>query len=239
VEYVPVLHHKILWGKMHTYNQQTILDWAYLFQWAGKDDFERAITGRAGRTKVIEYNLPRLVKRRKLKTKKIKSFGNRLFYSLVGNRKTSDNAVVHGLYCTDALIRFHLSKNGDYVSERDFRARRFKPTPEFGVRYEDGKGALLLFEHSTADNFRRKQLIDKKIDSYSKGLDQFKKGYCAEPFLVYVIDAPNWEVEELARKWDHNNFYFTDATQFYSVPYGEQLSAQIYIWRGEVVNLYA
>jgi len=224
---------------MYTLNQQSILDWAYLFHWASREDFERAITRSAGRTKVIEYNLPSLVKGRKLKTKKIKSFGNRLFYSLVGNRKTSDNAIVHGLHCTDALIRFHLSKSGEYISEREFRAGRFKPTPEFGVCYEGGKRVLLLFEYSTADNFRRKRLIDKKIDSYAKGLGRFRNEYNAEPYLVYVIDAPKGEVEILAGRWDYNNFYFTDAKRFYSVPYGEQLSAQIYIWRGEVVSLYA
>jgi hypothetical protein len=141
--------------------------------------------------------------------------------------------------CTDALVRFHRSKVGTYVSERYFRAKKYNPVPEFAVRYNGGEAVMLLFEHSTADNFRRASMIEKKLKAYETGLDRFRTEFEAEPYLLYVIDAKEDEVDRIASKHDKNNFYFTDARQFYSVPLGEQLSRSIYTWRGDKVSLNA
>jgi hypothetical protein len=225
----------LLWRDMNTLNQDIILEWAYLFHWAERGHFVRAIKGRDLRLKGVEYNLPVLTRKKLLKRKR---YQGRFIYALPGQRG-SDYRLIHGLMCTDALVRFHLGKVGEYVSERDFRARRFNPVPEFAVRYNGGDAVVLLFEYSTPDNFRRKKLIEKRLQLYKENLSKFREEFSAEPYVVWVIDAPEWEVEKFAAQHDFNNFYFTDARQFYSVPYGEQLSRQIYIWRGEKVNLYA
>lgn len=218
-----------------TLNQQVILDWAYLFHWADRSDFVRAIMGRDTRLKGVERNLPVLVKRKLLKRKR---YEGKYVYALPGKFGSSLNGLVHGLFCTDALVRFHLSKRGQYVSERDFRARRFNPVPEFGVRYNGDEAVILLFEYSTSNNFKRKKLIGKRLQAYKESLGKFANEFSAEPYVVWVIDAPEWEVEAFASKHDHNNFYFASERDFYSVAYGEQLSKPIYIWRGEKVNFY-
>ena len=109
---------------------------------------------------------------------------------------------------------------------------KFKP-------FFNRKTLILLFEYSTADNFRRKKMIDKKIRSYVSGLPKFRKEFEAEPYLIYVIEAPGWEVEKIANRWGKQSFYFTDARTFFSVPYGQQLERPIYSRMGKMVNLYA
>jgi hypothetical protein len=184
------------------------------------------------RSKAVEYNLPRMVKKRMLKRKR---FGHPYIYALPGTNGRADYNIVHGLRCTDALIRFHLSKVGEYVSEREFRANRFNPVPEFAVIYDD---VVLLFEYSTADNFGRKKMIGEKLKAYKNSLGKFKEEFEAEPYLVYVIDGHENEIERLASRHNKNNFYFTSADRFYSVADKKQLDAEIYIWRGERVSLY-
>lgn len=208
-----------------------MLSWAYLFHWAYASDFRR-VFGLEKRNKAIEYNLPYLVKKKKLKARR---WEHSLIYSMPGTKGTSDYSILHGLHCTDALIRFHLSKEGVYISERHFKAMKAKVVPEWGIVYGD---VLLLFEYSTADNFSRKKMIGRKLDNYRQTLDWFRKEFKAEPYLVYVIDAPEKDVVKYAESHDLNNFYFTDARQFYSVEEGKQLSARIYLWRGELVTLY-
>lgn len=221
---------------MDTLYKDIILDWASLFHWADRSDFVRAIKGRDMRLRGVEWNLPRLVKQKKLKRKRI---GNKHVYALPRTKGYTDHNVKHGLMCTDALVRFHVSKAGDYISERDFKRERFDPIPEFGVRYNGGDAVVLLFEYSSPDQVRRKKTLHDKLKKY-QNLGQFRKAFKAEPYLVHVLDAPEWHVDDLADKHSHNNnFYFTDARQFYSVPYGEQLSRAIYTWRGEKVSLYA
>ena len=222
---------------MNTLNQQIILKWAYLFHWATVEDFVRAIAPGRDRLKGVEYSLPRLVKKKKLKRKR---WGNKYVYALPGTKGTRDYTVQHGLRCTDALIRFHLAerekKPAEFISERELRARKFDPVPELAV-YLNGDGAvILLFEYSTADNFRRKMLMEKKMEKYKK-LDQFREEFDADPYLVFVIEAPEDAVKRFAQKHERNSFYFTSANKFYSVPYGKQLDAPIYFWRGEEICL--
>jgi hypothetical protein len=201
-------------------------------------DFIRVTAPGRDRLKMVEYWLPRLVKRRKLKARKIKGHANKLFYALPGTDGRNVSKMEHGLKCTEALIRFHLSEPGEYISERDFRAMRFKPVPEFAVRYGPIHPTILLFEYSTADNFRRKSMIDKKIRSYVRSLDKFEKEFDASPLLVYVIDAADWQVEKLARKWARKSFYFASEADFYSGSYEQQLDRPIYRWGDKKVNLY-
>jgi hypothetical protein len=222
--------------KALTVNQKIVFDWAYFFHWASMEDFVRAIAPDKKRVGGVEYSLKRLVEKRKLKARKVRGYGNKLFYSVVGSQKVDDYSITHGLYCTDALLRFHESKVGDYVSEREFRAKRFKPVPEFAVRYGE---VAILFEYSTANNFKRKKLIEKKLQAYKEGMGKFERELSAKPILVYVIEAPEWEVDKLAARYERNDFFFCDSRMFYSTPTGEQLSKPIYTWRGEKVNLYA
>lgn len=221
---------------MRTFSQSKLLDWAYLFHWARREDFVRVICGQDKRHKAIEYNLPVLVKRRQLKRRR---WGRQYVYALPGTNGRSACNLEHGLRCTDALVRFHLSKAGEYVSEREFRAGGSKPVPEFGVRYGGDTAVLLLFEYSSADNFRRKKLMEKKVRAYVSAMVWFSLMYEAEPYLVCVIDANESEVERFAGRFDRNYLYFADAHSFYSAPYGQQLSSQIYLWRGEKVSLDA
>jgi hypothetical protein len=217
----------------YTVVREQILNWAYLFHWAYARNFMRVMTEKE-RWVAMERNLPYLVRNKKLKTRQV---GHALAYSLKGTRGISDHAIQHGLKCSEALGRFHRSKVGEYVSERYFRAAKYKPIPEFAVHYNGGDGVIFLFEYSTADNFRRIKLIEKKLQMYRENLDRFRKEWKAEPYVIVVIDGTEDAVDRLAGKYDYNNFYFTTERLFYSVQLGEQLSSAIYTWRGEKVCL--
>ena len=96
------------------------------------------------------------------------------------------------------------------------------------------KRTIVLFEFSTADNFRRKRLMEKKVDQY-QSVERFKDYFKAEPMVVFVLEAPRYEVEEFARENKGDSIYYTDLESFMNVV-DDQMRAPIYIWGHDGVS---
>ncbi len=113
---------------------------------------------------------------------------------------------------------------GEIIGERYFRKGGI--VPEWGIRY--GK-KLLLFEFSTADNFRRQYLILGKIERYRQ--------YYPEAEILFVFDVEREMVmdfvETVKKMTDTRRFFFVDYATFKSVKIGQQLTAPVYFWGGD------
>jgi hypothetical protein len=203
--------------------QEEYLNCAQLFLWAEALDFTEWILGQRKRWKRTEYTLPRLVKWRKLGAV---NYGHKLVYT--AGKKTSRQHIHHGLSCTKALLAFRHSKLGVFLPESQFRKYEHKAVPEWGIVYPNG---TLLFEYSTADNFRRFGSMKRKVAAYEKELARFENVF-DNPFYLFVIEASHIEVQLFAKELGPS-FYATSAQEFYSVPKGKQLSTSIYIWGGD------
>jgi hypothetical protein len=107
----------------------------------------------------------------------------------------------------------------------------FKVVPEWAVIYPNSRD-MILFEYSTADNFKRKRLMNKKLASYKENMETFKEYFECNPFVLFVIDAPGDQVKAFTKKKGLDAFLFTDLVSFRSIETGKQLQAPIYIWGG-------
>src|SRR5258706_10855683 len=160
------------WGlKMarNTIPMDRYIEAAQVFHWATKEHFSLWFTGRLDRHRRTESVLHKLVLKDRLRCVR---FGKRLVYTvprrtkgkiptLVTEKKTYEagvseaavigaNKIVHGLACTESLIRFWRSRaDGEIVAERFFYG--LGAVPEWGIRYPNGK--MLLFEFCTKSNF--------------------------------------------------------------------------------------
>lgn len=209
--------------KTPTPSQLQFISAAELFLWAEGLDFTEWILGTRKRWKRTEYTLPRLVRGGKLFSVR---FGKKLVYT--AGRRASVEHISHGLACTKSLLRFKHSGEGAYVSERYFKRHGYQTIPEWGIVYPNG---TLLFEYSTADNFRRVKAMNEKLIAYRRELERFQAVF-DNPFYLFVIEAPKQEVRRFVQKMDEN-FYAVDAPTFFGIPKKEQLTSPIYYWGGD------
>jgi hypothetical protein len=216
--------------KRLTLTQQKYLEVALLFLWAEAADFTAWFTGEWKRWKRTEYNLPRMVDKGALKGVR---HGKRLAYTVPGKRGRYAADVGHGLISTKALLRFKLSGDGEFVSERTFREIGAKSVPEWALIRPSR--TMLLFEYSTADNFRRGQLMRKKLAAYRKHLAGIEASFGANGLVLFIFDAPGQRVKAFAQQQSQNlePFYFVDLEAFMAVEIGRQLTAPIYFWGGD------
>ena len=232
-----MLHFSVLFSplvegvmKLPTLIQQEYLKVAEYFLWATQKDFTAWFTGEWKRWERTEHNLPLLVKSKHLKAVR---YGRKLVYTLPTNRKTYKADIPHGLVSTKALLRFKLSKDGKFISERFLREVGFKKVPEWAVIWED---IILCFEYGTADNFRRTRLMKKKINQYRTSLERIGDFFNTQPIVLFVFDAPRYKVKYFADRYGrHYSFYFIDLDSFRAARRGEQLSIP-YIWGGDGKN---
>ena len=140
------------------------------FHWATKEHFSLWFTGRLDRHRRTESVLYKLVQRDRLRCVR---FGKRLVYTVPRRTKgtvptlakektryeagasekamTGRNKIVHGLACTEALVRLYRSRaDGEIIAERYFYG--LGAVPEWGIRYPNKK--MLLFEFCTESNFK-------------------------------------------------------------------------------------
>src|SRR5262245_668088 len=116
---------------------------SHVFHWAKKRHYELWFTGQTRtRHRRTEHVLNRLVKNGRL---------NEVWYEGVKNytdkRHTAE--IVHGLACTECLVRLYLSdRQGTVIPERYFKG--FGAVPEVGILYPNG--TALLLEFSTKRN---------------------------------------------------------------------------------------
>ena len=209
--------------KQLTLCQKQYMSVAELFLWSEALDFTQWFTSTRKRWKRTEYTLPRLVQKKRLRAVQ---YGRKLVYT--ASQKASVEHIPHGLACTKALLRFKQSNDGVYISERFFRRHGHRAIPEWGIVHTNG---TLLFEYTSADNFRRVKAMNRKLEMYRQELKSFQ-GMFHNPFYLFVVEAPKHEVVRFAEKLDES-FYAIDAQTFFEVPLGEQLTTCAYIWGGD------
>lgn len=196
----------------------------FLGNWFTREHIILLLTGKLDRIHSAEVVLPRLVKRGLLKQVK---FHQRFAYAVrrVSRSYNDEIFIEHGLGCTEGLVRFWISdRSGELIRERKFKSMGI--CPEWALRYPSGK--LLLYEFCTEDNSKRIGVIKSKITRYQKIM---KDNYV----IVFVMDLPRKDVIYLVEKIKPEGpFMFTDYETFKTVPYGDQLTASIYLWGGDV-----
>jgi hypothetical protein len=212
--------------KRLTPTQLEYLKAAELFLWAEAQDFTCWLTGQWKPWKRTQYNLPRMVKKGALTAVR---HGKKLVYS-VGKKRANNKAdIEHGLICTKSLLRFNMARNGEFISEKFFRTINLGSVPEWGVIYD---GKILLFEYSTADNFRRTMLMKKKVAQYIESIPRFKSYFGKEVVVLFVFAGERYKVKYFCEKYgQHPKFYFCDLASFFDVELGGQLSTPIYYWK--------
>ena len=249
----------------HTIPIDRYMEAAQEFHWATKEHFSLWFTGRLDRHRRTESVLQKLVQKDRLRCVK---FGKRLVYTvprrtkgkiptLITEKTTYEagvsekavvgaNKIVHGLACTEALVRFWRSRmDGEIIAERYFYG--FGAVPEWGIRYPNGK--ILLFEFCTESNFLFSNNMNGKLTAYKKHLEEIEKKFESEGIVLFVIDIPRDKVERYVGSlgslvgsvagvpalpegdtFPFDPFFFVDYETFLKVPIGKQLTEPIYIW---------
>ena len=243
------------------------IDWymeaAQVFHWATKEHFILWFTGKLERHRRTESTLYRLVQKDRLRCVR---FGKRLIYTVprrtrgeiptLPKEKTKyeagasekaingRNKIVHGLACTEALVRFYRSSaDGEIIAERYFYGLGM--VPEWGIRYPNKK--MLLFEFCTENNFDFSNMMKGKINAYKKHLGNIEEKFASKGIVLFVIDIPRDKVKRFVGslvaavgsvadapaegdRFPLDPFFFVDYETFLKVPFGNQLIAPIYIW---------
>lgn len=199
---------------------------ARVFHVAKREHFVLWFKGHTGRDRRTEVLLKRLADRGELRRKR---HGKPFVYWSPDNWRTEPAHVEHGLMCTEALVRFFLAKRGIPIRERSFKGMKFHVVPEWGMDYD---GSLLLFEYGTEDNF---YYTPRKITAYKKNLYKLEYAFTGHAVVLFVLDAERKHLKRYleSRMPIGGEFYFCDTETFLSVPYGDQLTADIYIWGGD------
>ena len=205
--------------------QKAYWNWMqFIGNWATREQVVLLLTGKLDRIHSAETILPRLAKRGLLRRAK---FHKRWVYAVrrVTKSFSDEWQIEHGIGCTEGLVRFWISdRSGELIPERKFKGRYIRP--EWAIKYPSGK--LLLYEFCTRDNSKRIGVVKSKITRYQAIMRE-------EFVIVFVMDISREEVIELvSRLRPDGNFMFTDYETFKSVPYGQQFTAQIYLWGGDV-----
>ena len=217
--------------KQLTLTQKKFQEAAEIMPWAEALDYTEYLTGERKRWKCAEYHLPHLVERGVLKRVR---YGRKYVYAISPSKTRHKGSIQHDLICTKALLGFKASNiEADFVSENYFRRCGFQAVPEWAVTLS-GSESIVHFEYSTADNFRRRRLMNHKIAQYKNAHDRLEEHFGKRPLILFVFDAPEYAIRNFLKNKDElDAFYFTDYESFFSVPKGQQLLAPIYIWGGD------
>ena len=231
----------------HAIPMELYIEASQVFHWATKRHFQLWFTGQESkRHRRTESVLRRLSKRGKLRNM---LYGKKMIYSAPKNVKGKVvdefyglSKVVHGLACTEGLVRFYRSRmDGVVVAERFFYG--CGSVPEWGIIYPEG--TMLLFEFSTKSNFMFSGKMKGKLQAYEKNLEKIESKFNAKAMVVFVLDIPKAMVERFVLGERHAGsvadapleggyplapVFFTDYQTFKKVPIGEQLMAPIYFW---------
>ena len=228
------------------------LDVAEVFHWATMSHYVLWFTGSNKRHRRTETVLKRLVKNGKLRAIR---HGKRLIYSVPRRVRGKSNdelwglsKVVHGLACTECLVRIWRSRmDGEVIAERFFYG--LGSVPEWGIRYPNGK--MILLEFCTKSNFMFSGMMNGKLSAYQENLEKIEEKFQAKAIVLFVIDVPRTTVEKyvgsLKREvgsvadgdtsalpegdsFPFNPFFFADYETFLKVPLGKQLYEPIYFW---------
>lgn len=208
-------------------NQKLVLEALEFLPIARAKHITEFIAPGRDRLRAVEYNLPALIKKGKILRERYGIEG--FVYKLKGKGGIQETKIEHDLFSTEALLKFKAAKDGVIFSERFFTGVRLFPKPEWAMLYD---GVIFLFEYSTANNFKRTDLMKEKVEMYTSAVKRNKEYFRAEPITVMVIEAPRERVLDFARKYNNEHFYYTDKNSFQYIKNGDQLDVPIYIWGG-------
>lgn len=251
----------------HTIPISRYMEAAQVFHWATKEHFILWFTGGITRHRRTESVLHKLVQKGRLRSVQ---FGKRLIYTAPRRTKgkipqlikeksgyeagesekavIGANKIIHGLACTEGLVRFWLSRtDGEIIAEKHFYG--LGAVPEWGIRYPNGK--ILLFEFCTENNFLFSNNMTGKLNAYREHLKDIERKFEAEGIVIFVLDIAREKVERYVGSLgslagsvadgDTSALYnggfspvapcfFVDYETFLKVPYGKQLFEPIYFW---------
>src|SRR6185503_11171656 len=250
----------------HTIPIDRYIEAAQVFHWFTKEHIILWFLGFLKRHRRTESVLLKLVRKGRLRSVK---YGKGLVYTVPRRVKgklpvllkeklgyepkrteaaiAGRNKLVHGLGCTECLIRFYRSRtDGEIIAERFFY--KLGAVPEWGIRYPNGK--LLILEFCTENNFLHSNMMKGKINVYKQHLENIEAKFQAKAIVLFVMDVPRVKVEgfvgALRRevgsvaddvsalhggdRFPLNPFWFTDYQTFLGVPIGQQLAVPIYFW---------
>lgn len=240
---------------------------AQVFHWATKEHYMLWLTGCLNRHRRTESVLHKLVQKGRLRCVR---FGKRLVYTVPRRTKSKipelvkdtsaykagesekavigANKIIHGLACTESLVRFWLSrKDGEIIAERYFYG--LGAVPEWGIRYPNGK--MLLFEFCTESNFLFSNNMKGKLSAYKRHLGDIENKFQARGLILFVLDISREKVERFVGSLgsgagsvadgDQSALYsggyspvapcfFVDYESFLKVPIGKQMFESIYFW---------
>lgn len=205
-----------------------------MFHWATKRHYQLWFTGQTRtRHRRTESALRRLTQSGRLRAV---YYGKKLIYSLPRKSKGSRtdefsglSKVVHGLACTECLVRFIRSKmDGTVIAERYFSTLGI--VPEWGIVYSSG--SMLLFEFCTRNNFLFSGKLIGKVSAYRKNLERVENRFNAKAIVVFVVDVKREILDRFvkSRITDEGPYFFTDYETFLTVPLGRALYEAIYTW---------
>jgi hypothetical protein len=199
--------------------------------------------GRQKRSKVLEVTLPKLEREGRLK---VDWLDGEKVYSVARKNGTPAMSIEHELGAGEGLIRIWRCRmdESEIFLERAFRG--FAIVPEWGIRYPEERGTMLLYEHHTNQNFNHGGVMKSKLTRYSKHLPRIEEKVNRKVNVLFVIDATRHRVREFVGKVKpflekpvmsdisrepRYPFFFTDYKTFLEVPVGQALSAEIYFWQ--------
>ena len=210
----------------NTTNRQKILSGIDLLPGCGRKWIKKLYTNDPTRWWSLERYLPKLEKERKIYSA---WFSGEKVYSLSKNRLKDKKKIPHDQVCGEALMRTKCSVPiVQFYSESQLRGLKFGAVPEWGALFPNGK--LLLFEYSTADNLKRKKLMERKIEQYETNLYKFDEYFRAESLVLFVLEANRFKVEKFAEINKGERLFYCDLNSFLDVGNCAQLSTPIYIW---------
>lgn len=242
--------------RRNTIPEELYIDASHVFHCADKRQYEIWFTGQdAKRHRRSETVLHRLVKKGKLRSMQ---YGKKLIYMTPRRAKADEfygmAKAVHGLACTECLVRIYRSKmDGVVVAEKYFFG--CGSVPEWGIIYPGG--TMLLFEFCTKSNFFYTGNMKGKLEAYKRNLEKIENKFQAKALVLFVIDIPREIVQRFVSKIGNvgsgngmpapsptantsalydggfspsDPHFFTDYKTFLQVPLGQQLTAPIYFW---------
>jgi hypothetical protein len=194
--------------------QKEYLAWAEVLDWFVRELITLIFYGKLIRDGRTERILKKF--RSKGRLRSVWYDGRWVYSARRINRRQYDQIpdhIYHGLGCSEGLVRFYLSDPGAIIiPERKFKNLGYRP--EWGMILSSGM--TLLYEFCTADNVRRS--LKHKLQTY--------QDLPANQAVLFVLDI----VREHLSTVMSGPYFFVDYETFKKVPYGEQLTAPIYIW---------
>ena len=225
-----------------TITKDQVLKTVKLLRYVSRRQLAMKFTGKDERIKILETALPKLEREGRLV---VAWHDGEKVYSPARKNRVIGMSIDHELGATEGLIRIWRCRmaESEIVPEKAFRG--FAIVPEWGIRYSDNRGTMLLYEFCTQNNFKHGGVMKSKLTRYRKYLPDIEAKAKREITVLFVIDTDRGRVKDFVHWMDtlldepiisgitgeaRYPFFFTDYQTFKSVPIGNALTAKINFW---------